>query len=87
MEVVSALIQVIRKAKNIDPSYTIGLQEIKTGMVLMEDLRLKDGRLLLTKGTRLKESTIQSIQTIGERGMIPEKLVVSIPEDKQQVEN
>ena len=87
MEVVSALIQVIRKSKNIDPSYTIGLQEIKTGMVLMEDLRLKDGRLLLTKGTRLKESTIQSIQTIGERGMIPEKLVVSIPEDKQQVEN
>jgi response regulator RpfG family c-di-GMP phosphodiesterase len=86
MEVVSALIQVIRKSKNIDPSYTIGLDEIKAGMVLMDDLRLTDGRLLLTKGTRLKESTIQSIQTIGERGMIPDKLVVSIPEDSQQTE-
>lgn len=87
MEVVAALIKVIRKSKNIDPSYTVGLQEIATGMVLVEDLRLKDGRLLLTKGTRLKETTIQSIQTIGERGMIPDKLVVSIPEDKQQAEN
>ena len=87
MEVVAALIKVIRKSKNIDPSYTVGLQEIKAGMVLMEDLRLKDGRLLLTKGTRLKQTTIQSIQTIGERGMIPEKLVVSVPEDKQQAEN
>ncbi len=81
MKVVAALIQVIHKSKNIDPSYTIGLQDIKTGMVLMEDLRLKDGRLLLTKGTRLKETTIQSIKTIGERGMIPEKLVVSVPEE------
>jgi adenylate cyclase len=86
MEVVSALIQVIRKSKNIDPSYTIGLGEIKAGMVLMDDLRLNDGRLLLTKGTRLKESTIQSIHTIGERGMIPDKLVVSIPEDKPGAE-
>ena len=86
MEVVAALIKVIRKSKNIDPSYTIGLQEIETGMVLMEDLRLNDGRLLLTKGTRLKETTVQSIRTIGERGMIPDKLVVSIPEDKRPTE-
>jgi hypothetical protein len=86
MEVVSALIQVIRKSKNIDPSYTVGLDEIKAGMVLMDDLRLKDGRLLLTKGTRLKESTVQSVQTIGERGMIPDKLVVSTPEGKQPAE-
>jgi response regulator RpfG family c-di-GMP phosphodiesterase len=86
MKVVSALIQVIRKSKNIDPSYTIGLQEMQVGMALMEDLRLSDGRLLLTKGTRLKETTIQSIQTIGQRGMIPGKLVVSMPEDKQQAE-
>jgi response regulator RpfG family c-di-GMP phosphodiesterase len=85
-EVVDALIQVIHKDKNIDPSYTVGLNEIKAGMALMEDLRLKDGRLLLTKGTRLKETTIQSILTIGERGMIPDKLVVSIPNEKQQAE-
>jgi hypothetical protein len=49
-------------------------------MTLMEDLRLNDGRLLLTKGTKLKETTIQSIQSIAERGMIADKLVVSIPD-------
>jgi hypothetical protein len=81
MEVVSALIKVIRKAKNIDPSHTVSLHEIEAGMILMEDLRLNDGRLLLTKGTKLKNTTIQSIQSIGERGMIPDKLVISIPEN------
>ena len=80
LEVVSALIKVIRKSKNIDPSYTVSLQDLKAGMALMEDLRLNDGRLLLTKGTRLKEATVESIQSIAERGMIPDKLVVSIPE-------
>jgi hypothetical protein len=84
--VVAALIQVIHKSKNIDPSFAVGVQEIKAGMVLMEDLRLKDGRLLLTKGTRLKETTVQSVQTIGERGMIPGKLVVSVPDAQQQAE-
>lgn len=79
MDVVTALIKVIRKSKNIDPSYAINLKEIKAGMVLMEDLRLNDGRLLLTKGTKLKETTTQTIQSIGERGMLPDKVVVSIP--------
>ncbi len=82
MDVVSALIKVVRKSKNIDPSYTVDLQEIEEGMVLMEDLRLNDGRLLLTKGTRFKATTIRSIQNIGERGMIPTKLVVSVTEEK-----
>jgi response regulator RpfG family c-di-GMP phosphodiesterase len=86
MEVVAALVQVIHKSKNIDPSYSVRVDEIRAGMVLMEDLRLTDGRLLLTKGTRLKESTVQSVQTIAERGMIPAKLVISIPEDQQQME-
>ena len=80
MDVVSALIKVIRKSKNIDPSHTVSLQDIVAGMTLMEDLRLNDGRLLLTKGTKLKETTIQSIQSIAERGMIADKLVVSIPD-------
>ena len=79
-EVVSALVKVIRKSKHIDPSYSIDLENIEGGMVLMEDLRLNDGRLLLSKGTKLKETTVQSIRSIGERGMIPNKLVVSIPD-------
>jgi response regulator RpfG family c-di-GMP phosphodiesterase len=85
-DVVTALIKVIRKSKNIDPSYVVSLKEIEAGMVLMEDLRLSDGRLLLTKGTKLKETTTQTIQSIGERGMLPEKLLVSIPEGNETME-
>lgn len=42
---------------------------LKKGMVLAEDLRLKDGRLLLTRGTLLDDGALHSITTIGERGM------------------
>ena len=51
---------------------------LKTGMVLKEDLRLKDGRLLLTRGTILNEGALQSIQTIGDRDMIEGTVAVSI---------
>jgi len=51
---------------------------LKKGMVLKEDLRLKDGRLLLTQGTTLDERTLQSIQTIGNRGMIEQSIAVSL---------
>ena len=40
---------------------------LKEGMVLAEDLRLKDGRLLLTRGTTLNDGALQSIATIGSR--------------------
>ena len=80
MEVVSALIKTLRKSKKILPTYTLSLEELEAGMVLMEDLRLTDGRLLLTKGTKLKGSSIVSIRSIGERGLIAERLTVSKPE-------
>ncbi|MEJ2156946.1 MAG: hypothetical protein P8X96_16535, partial [Desulfobacteraceae bacterium] len=81
VEVVSALIKQVRQNKNIDPTYVIRLEEVKAGMVLMEDLKLNDGRLLLTKGTRLKATSIESIISIGERGLIPNTLTVSVPND------
>lgn len=51
---------------------------LKKGMVLAEDLRLKDGRLLLTRGTTLDEGALQSITTIGNRGMIEGVVTVKI---------
>ena len=81
MEVVSALIKKVRQDKQIKPTHVIGMHELKAGMVLMEDLRLRDGRLLLTKGTKLKENSVQSIQSIAERGLISSKVTVSKPED------
>lgn len=52
---------------------------LKKGLVLMEDLRLKDGRLLLTRGTTLGAGALQSIQAIGERGMIEGTIAVKMP--------
>ena len=83
VEVVSALIKTLRKTRNIMPTYTLGLEALKAGMVLMEDLRLNDGRLLLTRGTKLKDTSILSIRSIGERGLIAERLSVSLPEEEQ----
>jgi HD-GYP domain-containing protein (c-di-GMP phosphodiesterase class II) len=77
--VVKALIRVIHKNKNIDPVDRIGLEQLKVGMVLMDDLRLDGGRLLITRGTKLVDASIQTLKTLGERGLIPWKIYVAIP--------
>lgn len=79
VEVVSALIKKVRESKKIDPTFVVELENVEAGMVLMEDLKLKDGRLLLTKGTRLKGTSVESIKSIGERGLIPKTFTVSVP--------
>ncbi|MEJ2038228.1 MAG: response regulator [Desulfosarcinaceae bacterium] len=84
MEVVSALIKSLRKAKKVLPTYSLSLTELKEGMMLMEDLRLTDGRLLLTKGTKLKGTSIASIKSIGERGLLTGHLNVSVPGEEQE---
>ncbi|MGD8835586.1 MAG: response regulator [Desulfobacteraceae bacterium] len=78
-QVVSNLIKKVRESKNIAPTLILSLDQIKAGMVLTQDLKLNDGRLLLTKGTRLKATSAESIRSIGARGLIPEKLSVSVP--------
>jgi response regulator RpfG family c-di-GMP phosphodiesterase len=80
MEVVTALLKKIREAKNIAPTFEANIDDLKAGMVLMDDLRLKDGRLLLTKGTKLKAASVQSVQAIAQRGLIPPKVSVSVPD-------
>ncbi|MCP4744603.1 MAG: response regulator [Desulfobacteraceae bacterium] len=79
IEVVSALLRTVKKNNNIPITYTMELSSLAAGMTLMQDLRLNDGRLLLTKGSVLKPASVQSIQSIGERAMIPGKVSVSIP--------
>ena len=47
-------------------------------MTLMQDLRLKDGRLLLTRGTVLNQGSLMSLQSIGDRGLIEGEVSVSL---------
>ena len=82
VEVVSALIKKVRESKKIAPTFVVELEKLKEGMVLMEDLKLNDGRLLLTKGTRLKGASVDSIKSIGERRLIQNTLTVSAPNEQ-----
>ncbi len=81
LEVVNALIKKIREVKKVSPTCIIETAKLAPGMVLMEDLRLKDGRLLLTRTTRLKASAIEAISKIAARGMLPEKIKVAIEDE------
>lgn len=85
--VVAELVKQIYKIKKIEPKVTVSVDHIKAGMLLMEDMRLKDGRLLLTKGTMFKEATINSIQTLIDRGMITGEVTVSAPSEKEDAPN
>jgi response regulator RpfG family c-di-GMP phosphodiesterase len=57
----------------------ISFNLLKPGMILERDLRLKDGRLLITRGTVLMEGALQSIRNIGNRGLIEDAIAVVIP--------
>ena len=52
--------------------------ELKEGMVMARDLRVKDGRLLLGKGMSLKETSIGSIRRLAERELIEDNIYVAI---------
>jgi hypothetical protein len=53
--------------------------QLRPGVMLVEDLCLKDGRTLLTRGTALNPDALKIIKDIGERGMIREMIPVMIP--------
>lgn len=85
--VVAELVKRIYKIKKIEPKVSVSVDHIKAGMLLMEDMRLRDGRLLLTKGTMFKEATIKSIQSLIDRGMITGEVTVSAPSEKEDAPN
>lgn len=54
--------------------FWISYKELKEGMVLARDLRLKNGRLLLARGMKVKKSSISSIQKLGENKLIDDRI-------------
>lgn len=73
----NANIDAFRK-KGITNFSLVDIRKLKEGMVLKEDLRLKDNRLLLVKGTRLKESTITTIRRLANGGLVESQILVSL---------
>ena len=52
----------------------ISYEEVKEGMVLARDIRLKDGRILLASGTKVKKSSISSVHKLGENKLIDDQI-------------
>jgi response regulator RpfG family c-di-GMP phosphodiesterase len=59
---------------------------LQEGMVIMQELRLKDGRLLLNKGTILNERCIQSINNVGMNNLTDDHIQVAWPLQANQSE-
>ena len=53
---------------------------LEAGMVLMKDLRLSDGRLLLTRGTALSPGALDSIRSFDDRDLLAGSVAVSLPQ-------
>lgn len=77
--VVSLFLRRSARRKPFQEDLKLPYQALKAGMILRQDLRLKDGRLLLNRGSVLNEKTVQSIQGIGERGLIDKPVEVAEP--------
>ena len=79
-EVVRTMIRIVQRQKNIDPADMVALDDLQSGMILMADVHLDGGRLLITKGKKLLGPSIETLQSLGTRGLIPPQLYVAIPE-------
>lgn len=66
--------------------FLVKLQALKEGMTIMQELRLKDGRLLLNKGTMLNERCIQSINNVNMSNLTDHHIKVAWPTQVNQSE-
>jgi response regulator RpfG family c-di-GMP phosphodiesterase len=76
VDVVNCLVKKLNHGKEKPKTVWLKYTCIKEGMTLVDDLRVSDGRLLLSKGACLNESSIKAIQSIGEREMLKGKIHV-----------
>jgi response regulator RpfG family c-di-GMP phosphodiesterase len=82
-DVVNKLVQTLEgdQEKNERPeekSVSISLWFLKPGMKLARELRVRDGRLLLARGSVLNTETISSIQKLAKTILINERLEISV---------
>ncbi|HUV51099.1 MAG TPA: HD domain-containing phosphohydrolase [Anaerolineae bacterium] len=81
--VVTKLIKIAGEAKLFEKEkksqeLRIGYEKLKEGMILAQDLHLKDGRLLLASGREVKKLSVASIQKLGKNELIDEWINVFI---------
>ena len=78
ISVVTKLMKIAKEAKLSEEEkkrdFLISYKDLKEGMVLAQDIRLKDGRILLASGTKIKKSSISSVQKLGEIKLIDDRI-------------
>ena len=86
MEVVAKLIKITGASRVAGKTFAekekkqilrLAVKDLTEGMVLAKNLRLKDGRLLAQKGTKLTKSSIEAMKKIGESQGITQPILVS----------
>lgn len=82
-DVVNKLVQVLegnqeKNERSDEKSVSISLWFLKPGMKLTQELRVRDGRLLLARGSVLNTEMISSIQKLAKTILINERLEISV---------
>jgi len=81
-DVVNKLIQILEEdqetnKKHGEKSISISLWFLKPGMKLTQELRIRDGRLLLARGSILNAAMISAIQKLAKSVLIDERIEIS----------
>jgi response regulator RpfG family c-di-GMP phosphodiesterase len=82
-DVVNILIQILEEdqetnKKHGEKSISISLWFLKPGMKLTQELRIRDGRLLLARGSVLNAAMISAIQKLAKTVLIDERIEISV---------
>jgi response regulator RpfG family c-di-GMP phosphodiesterase len=78
-DIVKFFLQILDRKFPKPEIFLVKLEALKEGMAVMQELRLKDGRLLLNKGTLLNERCIQSIHNVGVDNLTDPHIQVAWP--------
>ena len=58
---------------------SVNVLDLRNGMIISEDLRTKDGVLLVVEGQELTFATVRRIQSFIQRGMVEGEVRVAMP--------
>ncbi len=81
-EVIKIFVKIAERNRPRPKLQSLDKGSLHTGMTLMQDLRMNDGRLLLSKGTLLNERSIQSISKIGLDNLAQNAVLVAGTHDR-----
>lgn len=82
--VLEALSDYVKNEKNVDVD-NIDILDIRTGMVLAEDVRNRNGTLLMSQGQEITASAKRLLQNYLENDAIPPQLCVVVPKAQSKM--